>query len=242
MPQESCAQSAPSVPAASSAPHDTLTAVFAEHEPTFDAALLRPGNAFWHEAGAAHFAADNLGRPVPGMETTVLARWTAQHLYLLFECAYDNLHLRPQPDTSRAIWQLWDWDVAEIFIGCDPESERHYKEFQISPQAEWLDLDIDLDSPTRTRDAAWASGFGVLAEIVTTHPPDTAHQPDEPAKLWRGIMQIPFAALNAAPRPGLVLRANLFRSQGPGHQLLAWQPSMSETFHVPERFGRIVLG
>jgi len=36
---------------------------------------------------------------------------------------------------------------------------------------------------------------------------------------------------------------NFFRSQGPlsSRKDIAWQPTMSETFHVPERFGLLRL-
>jgi hypothetical protein len=42
---------------------------------------------------------------------------------------------------------------------------------------------------------------------------------------------------------GNMLRINLFRSQGPSsarHQI-AWQAPMSDSFHVPERFGLLKL-
>jgi hypothetical protein len=42
--------------------------------------------------------------------------------------------------------------------------------------------------------------------------------------------------------PGNTLRINLFRSQGPPpQQAITWRETMSETFHVPERFGLIRL-
>ena len=48
---------------------------------------------------------------------------------------------------------------------------------------------------------------------------------------------------NRPAAAGNILRINLFRSQGPSsarHQI-AWQAPMSETFHVPERFGLLKL-
>ena len=49
--------------------------------------------------------------------------------------------------------RLWNWDVAEAFIGSDFERIGFYKEFQVSPQGEWVDLAIDRDN--RRRRAAW---------------------------------------------------------------------------------------
>jgi hypothetical protein len=56
-------------------------------------------------------------------------------------------------------------------------------------------------------------------------------------------MRISFAAIDPkAPHAGSALRVNLFRSQGPSPtQLLAWQAPMGNSFHVPERFGRLEL-
>jgi hypothetical protein len=57
-------------------------------------------------------------------------------------------------------------------------------------------------------------------------------------------MRIPYSAIDTRPATaGNILRINLFRSQGPTsarHQI-AWQAPMSNTFHVPERFGLLKL-
>ncbi|MGH9617801.1 MAG: carbohydrate-binding family 9-like protein, partial [Acidobacteriaceae bacterium] len=127
---------------------------------------------------------------------------------------------------------LWNWDVAEIFIGWNFQNIRRYKEFEVSPQGEWVDLDINLDNPHHEDGWKWNSGIQVKARIDRVH------------KIWYGAMRIPFRSIDPqAPHVGTVLRANLFRMQGPpGEQKsLTWQPTMSKTFHVPERFGRLVL-
>jgi len=55
-------------------------------------------------------------------------------------------------------------------------------------------------------------------------------------------MQIPFSAIDQRPpADSITFRVNLFRSQGPDHKLIVWQPTMSDTFHVPERFGILKL-
>jgi hypothetical protein len=57
-------------------------------------------------------------------------------------------------------------------------------------------------------------------------------------------MKIPWSALSdSAPGVGKTFRVNFFRSQGPtaNRKNIAWQPTMSETFHVPERFGSLQL-
>jgi hypothetical protein len=57
-------------------------------------------------------------------------------------------------------------------------------------------------------------------------------------------MRIPFSALQGhAPSVGGKFRINLFRSQGPppNRTEVVWQPTMSPTFHTPEKFGLLLL-
>ena len=140
--------------------------------------------------------------------------------------------MHPNPSTTTETNRLWNWDVAEVFIGSDFKNIRHYKEFELSPQGEWLDLDIDLTKPHHEEGWTWNSGFQVEARI------------DEQAKIWYGAMKIPWTALDdTPPSAGKTVRVNFFRSQGPlsNRKEIAWQPTMSETFHVPERFGLLRL-
>lgn len=59
-------------------------------------------------------------------------------------CPYEELNLKPNPDTSTETNELWNLDMAEAFIGADFNDIRRYKEFEIFPQGEWIDLTIDL--------------------------------------------------------------------------------------------------
>jgi hypothetical protein len=47
----------------------------------------------------------------------------------------------------------------------------------------------------------------------------------------------------ATPAPGTTFRVNLFRTEGSANNAkeILWQPTMSQTFHVPERFGLLKL-
>jgi hypothetical protein len=214
---------------ASPSPSSTITATEATH----DAPLTTdPSAAFWQHTHPVFITGDTFGNPVPSHRTEVRARWTHGSLYLLFISPYEQLNLKPSPDTKAETNQLWNWDVAEAFIGSDFEHIRQYKEFELSPQGEWVDLDIDLDKQGDKNAWKWNSGLDVSARIDSTH------------KIWYGAMRIPFASIS--PRPaaaGEKLRINLFRCQGPTEtrHYLAWQPSMSKSFHVPEHFGTLLL-
>lgn len=172
------------------------------------------------------------GQPVPLPPTEIRSRWTQKDLYLLFICPYKELHLKPNPNTGAKTNELWDWDVAEAFIGSDYLNTSRYKEFQVSPQGEFVDLDIDQDDFKAQKGIDWQSGFTVAARV------------DEKQKIWYGEMKIPFASLDVkAPKAGDELRIGLFRIEGaePHRTYICWRPTGATTFHVPSAFGSLVL-
>ena len=176
----------------------------------------------WLETTPVFASSDNNGKSVPLPSTEIRSRWTRQNLYLLFTCPYDVLHLKPQPDLSHPTSKLWEWDVAEAFIGSDPAHPERYREFEMSPQGEWLDLAIDLANRALDNGPSWDSGFRVKAQI------------DAVRGIWYGEMRIPFSAFDGKPS-----RLGLFRMQGTREIL--WIPTQSRSFHVPESFGTLQL-
>jgi hypothetical protein len=203
----------------------TIESIRAEKDVALD---TNASSSFWRGARPVHMESDTYGHPVPKYETEVRTRWTDKNLYFLFICPYEELSLKPDPKTSVETNQLWNWDVAEVFIGSDFHNIKRYKEFELSPQGEWVDLDIDLNNPHHEDGWTWNSGFEVSARI------------DRKRHVWYGAMKIPYSAIDTKPAArGNMLRANLFRSQGPKsrRQEITWQPTMSKTFHVPEHFG-----
>lgn len=188
------------------------------------------GSAFWGGAADAVMERDSHARPVPHHRTEVRSLWTTDHLYFLFSCSYEELHLKPAPKLDAETNELWNWDVAEVFLGADFHNIRRYREFEVSPQGEWVDLDVDLNKPHHEDGWVWSSGFEVAARIDADH------------KVWYGTMRIPYTSIDARPAAvGNTLRINLYRSQGPGHQGIAWQSTGKETFHAPEAFGTLRL-
>jgi hypothetical protein len=191
-----------------------------------------PTAAFWQAARPVYAERDSFGKLVPGHRTEIRSRWTKNNLYFLFICPYEKLNLKPSPKTETETYELWNWDVAEVFIGADFQNIRRYQEFEVSPQGEWVDLDIDLAKPHHEEGWTWNSGFHVAARI------------DHEAKTWYAAMRIPLSAIDRRPpAPGLTFRINLFHSQGPApdHKSIAWQAPMTRTFHTPERFGVLKL-
>jgi len=191
-----------------------------------------PNSAFWRGVPPIFAERDSSGNPVPGYRMEIRSRWTPGNLFFLFICPYEQLYLKPGPKTETETNELWNWDVAEAFIGSNFQNIRRYKEFEVSPQGEWVDLDIDLDAPRHEDGWVWNSGFQPAARI------------DPAARIWYAFMRIPYAAIDSRPAAaGNLLRINFFLSEGarPNHKSVLWQPTHGRSFHVPEVFGTIKL-
>ncbi len=217
---------------AQSAAPDTVAVAESTKASRDTAPIADPAQSFWRHARPVFVDRGKQGDSQTRYRTEIRSRWTRKYLYFLFICPYEELNLKPAPTTTAETYQLWDWDVAEVFIGSDFENIRRYKEFEMSPRGEWLDLDIDLAAPHHEDGWKWNSGFTVAARI------------DPVAKIWYGAMRIPFSALkNGSPKNAETFRINFFRSQGSSSNRvqIAWQPTMSETFHVPEKFALLRL-
>ena len=170
--------------------------------------------------------------PIPGPPTEFRSRWTAKTLYLLYTCPFDELNLKPDPNPAAETPRLWNWDVGEAFIGADFDHIGRYKELQVSPQSEWVDLDINREDKTGAAGMAWNSGYKVKGRI------------DRDRHVWYGEMAIPMTAIGVtAPKPGAEVRIGLYRIAGvePHKKYYAWQPTGQTSFHVPQAFGRLRL-
>jgi hypothetical protein len=187
---------------------------------------------FWRAAKPVYAELNKRGQVLPEYRTEIRTRWTENNIYFLFICPYKTLYLKSAPDTDHETNELWNWNVAEVFIGSDFKDIKRYKEFEVSPQNEWVDLDIDLKKPHHEDGWLWNSGFEHVTRI------------DEAKHTWYVAMKIPFKAIDTrSPASGNMFRANLYRTEGPPKESkeIMWQPVMSDTFHVPERFGLLRL-
>lgn len=169
----------------------------------------------------------------PAVATAVRLLWSDQYLYLGFECPYTEFTVFEPPQRERERFNmeardvsLWDRDVVEAFIGSDPQRPGRYTEYQVAPTNEKLDLKLDLPE----RDFAWSSRF------------ETAVKVDKAAGLWTCEWRIPLSALaDAKPAAGTRWRLNLFRCDRAHKAFLAWSPTLTGSFHVPEKFGVLEL-
>jgi len=191
-----------------------------------------PNSKNWKKAPAVIAENSPLGKPVPNHRTEIRSRWTNNNLYFLFICPYENLHLKPNPVLDKDTWGLWEWDVAEVFIGANLDNINLYQEFEVSPKGEWIDLDIDRAKMNAQGGAKWDSGFENKTRIV------------EANKIWYVEMRIPIGKIDKRkPVAGNEFRLNLYRCQdkNPGRKYIAWQPTGNPSFHTPKAFGRLRL-
>ena len=193
-----------------------------------------PDSAFWKTVSGVVLDKSVLGEARPKLRAEVRSRWSRTNLYFLFIGHYEALNLKTNPVTTAETDRLWLHDCFEAYVGGDLERTNRYREFQMSPQGEFLDLDIDSAQPRPGYhdERLWNSGFTVKARI------------DETNHLWCGEMRIPFAALDARPpQTGNELRVNFCRQDGTGRNrdFLAWQPTGAWTPHRPEKFGMLRL-
>src|SRR5450432_768797 len=158
-----------------------------------------PHSATWSHAASAWIEKDCTSRlDYPKLKTEVRAFWTDSDLYLLFVSPYSELNLWLPADNSKDRLKLWDRDVVEFFLGDDWQNIRHYREFEIAPTGDWIDLAIDLDHQSNNH--SWRSDWETLARV------------DESHRRWYAAARIPLKAVSAQPvKVGTKWRMNLYR-------------------------------
>jgi len=181
----------------------------------------------WQSARPIAFCADWRGNNAdPGRETQVRVLWSRQHLYLRFECRYRELFVFEDSDPNGRRDHLWDRDVAETFLQPDPSRAGFYREFEVSPNGMWIDLDIFP---------------GGLADLKSGLQRSVAV--NEKLQTWTAELAIPMKSLTANFNPSSIWRANFYRVEGRNEPraYLAWQPTNTPqpNFHVPSAFGRL---
>ena len=95
---------------------------------------------FWRASKPLYAERDKRGQVLPEYRTEIRTRWTGENIYFLLICPYKVLYTKPAPDTDHETNELWNWNVAEVFIGSDFKDIKLYKEFEVSPHNEWVDL------------------------------------------------------------------------------------------------------
>ena len=201
-----------------------IIAAYTDREITLNAA--HPA-AQWRNASPITFCHDWQGnRPDLARQTEVRILWSKPVLYLRFECRYRDLHVFEDSAPNGRRDQLWDRDVVEAFLQPDPARTGHYREFEVSPNGMWIDLDIFPDGR-----ADLNSGLQRSVSL------------DAKSQAWAAELAIPMSALTENFNPASVWSANFYRVEGTEEPrvYLAWQPTHTAkpNFHVPAAFGSL---
>lgn len=219
-----------------SAPGVALEVPYVAHAPELN---TEPSSPAWSHASSAWIIKDCTHQfDYPQLKTEVRAFWTDSDLYLLFVSPYTELNLWLPADNSKDRLKLWDRDVVECFLGDDWTDIKHYREFEIAPTGDWVDLAIDLKRKDSDYNAAaWNSGWQRQGRI------------DEKRHVWYAAARVPLRSVSEKPvGAGTKWRANLYRIDGlgedPQRHFMCWQPTCvvnRDPNHVPEHFGTLIF-
>ena len=208
------------------APSKTLrnTVLAAPFSGSLDATGFPPSTS-WRRAKPVLFDADwQEKHSDPRRQTEVRLLWVPEFLYLKFVARYRLITVFDDGDPGGRRDKLWNRDVAEVFLQPDPTQPRRYKEFEVSPNGFWIDLEI-------TNGALRHIQSGLQRRVSI----------DETTKTWAAELAIPMKSLTPRFDPASIWRVNFFRVEGPTEPRFysAWQPTNTPqpNFHVPQRFG-----
>lgn len=222
-----------SLPGAMAYLHDlTITSklISADFTPDGDLSKL-----VWRHAPKVKFENEvRAEKSFPDSETQVASLWTPEYLYLGYRCRYRELNVYEGEDITKERFGLWIKDTAEAFINPDPERINHYYEFEVAPNNQWVDLEIDV-TKKYLGNVHWDSNFEHAVKVDAVH------------HVWTAEMKIPVRSMGAQPlQPGTEWRLNFYRLDGLGddaqRRFLSWSPlppGENRSFHQPRSFGII---
>jgi hypothetical protein len=214
-------------------PGATFSVPHVDHKPELN---MDPNSPTWANAASTWITKDCSQQfDYPKLKTEVRGFWTDSDLYLLFISPYSELNLWLPADNSKDRLKLWDRDVVEFFLGDDWVNIRHYREFEVAPTGDWVDLAIDLDHDSYG--AEWNSGWQRQGRI------------DEKNKIWYAAARVPLSSVSDIKvKPGTKWRVNLYRIDGlgedPQRHFMCWQQTCvvnRDPNHVPEHFGTLIF-
>lgn len=188
-----------------------------------------PAPSSWELAEPLRFSADWQGKNADARrETEVRLLWTKETLFLRFRARYRTITVFPDAESNGRRDQLWDRDVAEAFLQPDWSNPRRYKEFEVSPNGLWIDLDI---APGEKHDLK----SGLKRRVIG----------NEAEKIWIAELAIQMKCLVPRFDPAATWRVNFYRVEGAEEPRFysAWRPTgtAAPNFHVPEAFGELVF-
>lgn len=179
-----------------------------------------------------HLADGN--EPPASIATRVGVEWNSCGLFVYFRGMFEQLRLPLAKDhtlNQGKTYRLWELsDVYEVFIGIRARETRMYKEFQIAPDGQWFDSDVNRQLGMSNH--YWHSSFRCKSFV------------DKEFHIWSAILELPWSCFGLQKKQEVPLDVNFYRASGKRHgdELLSWSPTGygEKCFHRPEHFGSIV--
>ncbi|NUN69764.1 MAG: hypothetical protein HUU02_08655 [Bacteroidetes bacterium] len=188
-----------------------------------------------HFVTADHLLMVDGTEPPSTIDTQVGIEWNENGFIVCFRGRFNTLRLAPPVEPSPhqgKTYHLWELsDVYEVFMGVDAARTLRYKEFQVSPDARWIDIDVDKNLGISNHH--WYSGLQCRSVV------------DQEMKIWSSVIELPWNCFGQHRRTEDHWNINLYRATGAFHgdELLAWSPTGTgpKCFHRPEHFGTIIF-
>jgi hypothetical protein len=182
-------------------------------------------NEEWKRATPVHMEYDSGNyAAMPAISTPVRALWTEKYLYLGYDCPITEVSTFEPVMKDKERLGLWDKDVVEAFIAPDPSKLDHYSEYEVAPTGEKLDLILAAGKS----DFDWSSGFEAASVV------------DKANGRWTAEMRIPMSAfVKEPPKAGDRWRLNLYRIDRAHKAFLAFNPTLTRSYHTPPRFAHL---
>lgn len=171
--------------------------------------------------------------PPQSLATRIGIEWNDNGLLIYFRGRFEQLRLIADNERigfKTKTYKLWEQsDVFEVFIGVNSKQTNLYKEFQVSPDGRWIDIDVNRQLGISNHH--WYSGLECKSYI------------DNDMKIWSSVLELPWSCFGLNMKTNDVWYANFYRASGAyhGEELLAWSPTGygEKCFHRPQHFGRI---
>ncbi len=169
------------------------------------------------------------GSGLAKQQTQVRIAYSQQALYIRFDCEDDDIWgtytNRDEP--------LYNEEVVEIFIAPSAETPTHYFEFEVSPNS--VLFDCTVYNPSSCPDEHFRIDETWNAEGLEWHAGSNENQH------WWVVLKIPWSAIGGYHTEW---RANFYRierSRKSATEFSCWSATLSESFHIPARFGTLEL-
>jgi hypothetical protein len=173
--------------------------------------------------------------PPQTIASSIGVEWNDNGLLIYFRGRFEHLRMisdKKQAGINSKTYKLWEQsDVFEVFIGVNAKQTKLYKEFQVSPDARWIDIDVNKHLGISNHH--WYSALQCKSFI------------DEDLKIWSSVIELPWNCFGLTKKTDDVWYANFYRASGRFHgdELMAWSSTGygEKCFHRPENFGEIIF-